>query len=112
MTEARGDVSVDDENVRVTTWTLAAGVAIGRHRHEFDYVVVPVTGGTFTVIDLDGSEREMEQVAGSPYLGTAGTEHDVVNAGDHEVPPDSSACQRYRRDRQPGNSACGYHSRG
>jgi beta-alanine degradation protein BauB len=86
MTEARGDLSVDDEKVRVTTWTFeAAGVAIGHHRHEFDYVVVPVTGGTFTVIDLDGSEREMEQVAGSPYLGTAGTEHDVINASDRET---------------------------
>jgi quercetin dioxygenase-like cupin family protein len=86
MSEARGVVSVDDDKVRVTTWTFeAAGVATGRHRHEFDYVVVPVTGGTFKVVDLDGSEREMEQVAGSPYLGTAGTEHDVVNPGDHET---------------------------
>jgi beta-alanine degradation protein BauB len=86
MTEARADVSVDDENVRVTTWTFEGpGAAIGRHRHEFDYVVVPVTGGTFTVVELDGSEREMEQVAGAPYLGTAGTEHDVVSAGDGEA---------------------------
>jgi beta-alanine degradation protein BauB len=83
MAQARATVSVDDEQVRVTTWTFdGAGVAIGQHRHEFDYVVVPVTGGTFTVIDPDGSEREMNQVAGSPYLGTAGTAHDVVNATD------------------------------
>jgi hypothetical protein len=86
MTEAHADISVDNERVRVTTWTFdGAGVAIGQHRHEFDYVVVPVTGGTFTVIDLDGSEREMDQVAGSPYLGTAGTAHDVVNATDREA---------------------------
>ena len=83
MTKARGTVSVDDDRVRVTTWTFAAaGVATGRHRHELDYVIVPITGGTFTVIDLDGPEREMEQVAGSPYLGTAGTEHDVVSVTD------------------------------
>jgi hypothetical protein len=37
------------------------------------------------VIDLDGSKREMNQVAASPYLGTAGTAHDVVNAADHEA---------------------------
>jgi quercetin dioxygenase-like cupin family protein len=81
MTEAHGTVSVDNDRVRVTTWTFdAAGTATGRHRHEYDYIVVPVTGGTFKVTDPDGSEREMEQVAGSPYLGTAGTEHDVVNA--------------------------------
>jgi hypothetical protein len=86
MSQARGTVSVDDDRVRITTWTFeAAGVATGRHRHEFDYVVVPITGGTFRVIDLDGSVRDMNQVAGSPYLGTAGTEHDVVSATDREA---------------------------
>jgi beta-alanine degradation protein BauB len=86
MAEARGVVSVDDGKVRVTTWTFdAEGDNTGEHRHEFDYVVVPVTGGTFRVIDLDGSEREMNQIAGSPYLSTAGTAHDVVNATDAEV---------------------------
>jgi beta-alanine degradation protein BauB len=86
MTKARRVVSVDNDRVRVTTWTFeSAGDAIGRHRHEFDYVVVPVTGGTFTVIDPDGSERQMDQVAGSPYLGTAGTAHDVVNAASDEA---------------------------
>ena len=86
MSQARGTVSVDDDRVRVTTWTFeAAGIATGRHRHEFDYVIVPITGGTFTVTDLDGSERELEQVAGSPYLGTAGTEHDVVSATDRQA---------------------------
>ncbi|MDQ5833385.1 MAG: cupin [Actinomycetota bacterium] len=77
---------MDNEKVRVTTWTFeAAGDATGQHRHEFDYVVVPVTGGTFTVTDVDGSVREMSQVAGSPYLGAAGTDHDVVNATDGQA---------------------------
>jgi beta-alanine degradation protein BauB len=83
MITAHGIVSQDNDQVRVTTWTFeAAGAATGRHRHEFDYVVVPVTGGTFTVTDVDGTVREMTQVAGSPYLGAAGTDHDVVNAGE------------------------------
>jgi quercetin dioxygenase-like cupin family protein len=86
MTSARSIVSEDNDQVRVTTWTFqAAGAATGRHRHEFDYIVVPVTGGTFTVTDADGTVREMNQVAGSPYLGTAGTDHDVVSAGDREA---------------------------
>jgi len=83
MSAARGVVSADDDRVRVTTWTFdSPGAATGHHRHELDYVVVPVTGGTFRVVEADGSEREMEQVAGSPYLGTAGTEHDVISDGD------------------------------
>ena len=86
MTLARGLVSVDNEQVRVTTWTFkAAGAATGQHRHEFDYVVVPVTGGTFTVIDIDGPVRKLNQVVGTPYLGAAGTAHDVVNATDQEA---------------------------
>jgi quercetin dioxygenase-like cupin family protein len=79
------EVSFDDDRLRVTTWTLAGGEAIGRHTHEFDYLVVPVTGGAFKVVEPDGSERTMEQVAGSPYLGSAGTEHDVVNDGKAET---------------------------
>ena len=83
MTLASGMVSEDNDRVRVTTWTFEApGDATGQHRDEFDYVVVPITGGTFTVTDLDGTVREMTQVAGSPYLGAAGTDHDVVNATD------------------------------
>jgi beta-alanine degradation protein BauB len=86
MTPARSIVSEDNDQVRVTTWTFqAAGAATGRHRHEFDYIVVPVTGGTFTVTDADGTVREMNQVAGSPYLGVAGTDHDVVSAADREA---------------------------
>lgn len=86
MSEAHHIVSADNDQVRVTTWTFGgAGAATGQHRHEFDYVVVPITGGRFTVTDIDGSVREMDQVAGSPYLGAAGTAHDVVSATDREA---------------------------
>lgn len=86
MSEPQSTITADNEHVRITTWTfLTEGAAIGRHRHEFDYVVVPITGGTFTVTDLDGSVHEMTQTAGSPYLGTAGTAHDVANATGQEA---------------------------
>jgi beta-alanine degradation protein BauB len=83
MSAAQATTAVDDERVRVTTWTFrTAGEATGWHVHEYDYIVVPVTGGTFAVTGPDGGTREMTQEAGSPYLGTAGTEHDVVNVGE------------------------------
>ena len=67
MSDAHSKVNVDDERIRMTTWTFTEkDMAIGHHVHEFDYVVVPVTGGTFRVISDDGSEREMKQVAGEP----------------------------------------------
>jgi quercetin dioxygenase-like cupin family protein len=77
---ARSRRTVDDERVRVTALTFDDGDETGEHRHEYDYLVVPVTGGTFTVIERDGSTRELAQEAGVPYLGRAGTEHNVVNA--------------------------------
>jgi quercetin dioxygenase-like cupin family protein len=83
MTAAEANVAFDDDRIRVTSWTFAtAGASTGRHRHEFDYVVVPITGGTFTVTSPDGSLRTMTQVAGTSYLGTAGTEHEVSSSAD------------------------------
>jgi beta-alanine degradation protein BauB len=80
MSTGQATTAVDDERVRVTTWTFREdGEATGWRVHEYDYLVVPVTGGTFAVTAPDGGTREMIQEAGSPYLGTAGTEHDVVN---------------------------------
>jgi quercetin dioxygenase-like cupin family protein len=80
MTVAHSDTTRDDDDVRVSTWTFAPGDATGRHRHEYDYLVVPVTGGAFTVTAADGSVRELVQFAGVSYRGTAGTEHDVQNS--------------------------------
>lgn len=81
MTTAHAQVEIDGADVRVTTWRFErAGDATGPHVHEYDYVVIPVTGGTFTVTDVDGSSREMTQRAGSPYRGSAGTSHDVASS--------------------------------
>jgi beta-alanine degradation protein BauB len=80
MAIAHTTKSADDDRVRVTTLSFEDGDETGDHRHEYDYLVVPVTGGTFTVIERDGSTRDLVQEAGAPYLGKAGTEHNVVNA--------------------------------
>jgi len=80
MAIARTTKSAEDDRVRVTTLTFEDGDETGDHRHEYDYLVVPVTGGTFTVIERDGSTRDLVQEAGAPYPGKAGTEHNVINA--------------------------------
>ena len=61
------------------------GDETGHHRHACDYIVVPVTGGTFGVEEPDGTTRELAQVAGAPYQGRAGTEHNVVNRSGRTV---------------------------
>jgi beta-alanine degradation protein BauB len=79
MPIARSEIRTDDDRVRITTWTFEDGDDTGYHRHEYDYVVVPVTGGTFEVIEADGTTREMTQQSALPYRGQAGTEHNVIN---------------------------------
>lgn len=81
MTAAQAVVVADNDRVRVTRWTFpGVGTATGQHHHELDYIVVPITGGTFTVADRDGTTATMTQVAGLPYLRSAGVTHDVINA--------------------------------
>lgn len=79
MPTARSTTSTDDERVRVTSWTFQDGEETGHHRHEYDYLVVPVTGGTFAVVDPAGATRQMTQEAGVAYAGRQGTEHNVIN---------------------------------
>ena len=69
---------IDNERVRVTEWRFRPGEATGWHRHEFDYVVVPVTTGQLHLKEPDG-ERTIDIVLGTPYFREEGVEHDVIN---------------------------------
>ena len=80
---ATGTVQIEDERFRVTEWRFAPGASTGWHRHEHDYVVVPLTTGTLTIDSADG-ERDVQLVAGASYTRLAGVEHDVVNASGAE----------------------------
>ncbi len=75
---------IDNARVRVTEWRFAPGAATGFHRHETDYVVVPMTTGRLKLIGPDGAETFAELSAGESYGRQAGVEHDVVNANDFE----------------------------
>jgi quercetin dioxygenase-like cupin family protein len=82
MATAESVTVIDDDQLRVTAWTFAAdGDETGHHVHEYDYLVVPLTGGTFTVTNDDGTTSELLQRAGVPYRGTVGTSHNVANSG-------------------------------
>ncbi len=76
-------VQIDDANVRVTEWRFAPGATTGWHRHEYAYVVVPMTTGRLAVTGPDGSSTA-ELVAGRSYTRAAGVEHDVGNANAFE----------------------------
>ena len=84
MEPAKGLIQVDNERIRVTEWRFSPGAATGWHRHEHDYVVVPLTTGTLKLIQPDGSEVLSRLEAGASYFRRAGVEHDVINANPHD----------------------------
>jgi len=77
-------VQVDNERVRVTEWRFAPGAETGWHRHELDYVVVPMTTGRLR-LGNGTSETFAELVVGQSYARNAPVEHNVVNANPHEL---------------------------
>ena len=81
--KATSKVLIDNERTRVAEWRFAPGAATGWHRHEYDYVVVPMLDGRLKLLEA-GGERFSELKQGVPYFRNAGVEHDVVNANDYE----------------------------
>lgn len=85
MTRAQAvpSLQIDNERIKVTQWCFAPGAETGYHRHEMDYVVVPVTSGTLLLETPDG-ERRSPLSAGVSYARKAGVEHNVINDNQHE----------------------------
>jgi hypothetical protein len=76
---------INDSHTRTTCWHFADGAQTQQHIHAYDYVVIPITGGTFHVIDASGSSHDMSQEAGVPYQGVKGTAHNVINTSGRPV---------------------------
>lgn len=83
MTEAI--LKVETGRVRVTEWRLPPGDATGHHTHEYDYVVVPLTGGELTIVDPAGNSAKFATEMGGAYARQEGVEHNVVNLSDKEI---------------------------
>lgn len=83
MATAKPTVFIDNERTRVTEWRFPPGGATGQHRHEYDYVVVPMLTGQLRIVS-DQGEITSDLTVGAPYFRQAGAEHDVFNANDFE----------------------------
>ena len=75
---------IENPRTRVTRWHLAPGTATGYHRHEYDYVIVPLTDSPMKLVEPAG-ERTIQLEAGVPYFREEGVEHDVINPGDQDI---------------------------
>ena len=80
-TSSHAEVQQDDGRFRVTRWTIEPGGAIPMHRHEHDYVVVPLVDDTMYAVAPDGSEIAAELRIGESYTRRAGVEHRVEHRG-------------------------------
>lgn len=81
---AESQVVIDNERVRVTEWRFAPGTATGWHRHELDYVVVPLVDGELELAGPGGERTRAALTMGVPYFRNAGVEHDVINPNSYE----------------------------
>ena len=63
MLNAVATVVIDNERVRVTHWRFAPGSHTGRHRHEYAYVVVPMTTGPLALLSDGGESSESHELA-------------------------------------------------
>jgi quercetin dioxygenase-like cupin family protein len=84
LKDAIATKQIETDRVRVTEYRFPPGSHTGWHRHELDYVVVPMKGGPLRISDKEG-ERVATLVAGQAYTRLAGVEHDVINDGPGEI---------------------------
>ena len=84
-TRAVGTVLIENQRTRVTEWRFAGkGDNTGWHRHEYDYVVVPLFDGVLEIDTGEGAPVAVELKNGVPYFREIGVEHDVINGNDFE----------------------------
>lgn len=82
---AAATIFIENSRTRVTEWRFGnRGDNTGWHRHEYDYVVVPLFDGTLEIETADGERIVAELKNGVPYFRELGVEHDVINGNDFE----------------------------
>ena len=77
-------VHISEPHVRVTEWRFAPGAETGWHRHEADYVVVPLADGDLLLEEPGGGSRTAQLRRHIPYARREGVEHNVVNANPYD----------------------------
>lgn len=78
-------VFIDNPRTRVTEWRFKnRGDDTGWHKHDYDYVVVPLFDGFLEIDTGAGEITRAPMQNGVPYYREAGVEHNVLNGNDFE----------------------------
>jgi len=83
--QATPTVRIDDGRVKATEWAFVPGAETGWHRHEYDYVVVPLVSGRLLIESPDGTTATADLTQGIPYARRCGVEHNVINDGAEDM---------------------------
>lgn len=76
-------IFINNSRTRVTEWRFnKRGDDTGWHRHEYDYVVVPLFDGVLEIDTGDGELHRANMQNGVPYFREKGVEHNVINGND------------------------------
>ncbi len=79
---AKGELLIENDKIKVWKWSFEKrGDNTGWHRHECDYVVVPLFDGNLD-IELADDRVIAPMNTGVPYFRELGVEHDVRNGND------------------------------
>lgn len=85
MTGATSEITYENEHFRATKWTISPGGEIPMHRHEYEYVVVPLSDNVMHVTTAEGELIEARMVPGTAYGRPKGSEHKNENRGETDI---------------------------
>jgi len=82
--KAVATVKLEETRARVLEYRFAPGAETGWHRHNHDYIVVPLLDGKLLLEEPGGGSRVAELRRHAPSARRAGVEHNVINPNDYE----------------------------
>ena len=83
-TRASNEVQLDNDRFLITKWVFSPNSETGWHRHNYDYIVVPLSDGQLS-LETNKGERDSALKKGGSYSRMKGVEHNVVNKSLSEV---------------------------
>ena len=79
---AKSTTQIDNKRVKVTRWDFSRGAETGWHKHNMNYIVVPLTNGSLDAVLPDGKIIKNNLTVGESYTRTKGTEHNIINTSE------------------------------